>query len=244
MTARQELLAALRAARETRDPGLPEPGPPERAGPYRRQLQEDLVGHFTRRAEELGVQVHRILEGSKLAAAVARLCEGKATYVEPALDFLTPALRESVHLVGWERLPEAQVGVTGADYGLAESGTLVLLARPARPRSGSLLPPVHVALLREDRILVDLFDLLPRLGTCAETPSARGERRRLDVLPTGLVLATGPSRSADIEMSLAVGVHGPGTVHVVLLPGGQEWPGGLAKESSARWEATRTGGGR
>jgi L-lactate dehydrogenase complex protein LldG len=188
------------------------------------------VGHFTRRAEELGVQVHRIPEGSDLATAVARLCEGKATYVEPALDFLRPALRERVtRLVDWDRLPEAEVGVTGADYGLAESGTLVLWARPARPRSGSLLPPVHVALLREDRILVDLFDLLQRLGACAETPSARGERRRLDVLPTGLVLATGPSRSADIEMSLAVGVHGPGTVHVVLVPGGQDWPGGLAK---------------
>ncbi len=223
MTAREELLATLRAARKTRDPGLPEPGPPERAGPYRRQLQEDLVGHFTRRAEELGVQVHRIPEGSELAAVAARLCAGKPTYVEPALDFLTPALREhGTRLVSWHDLPEAEVGLTEVDYGLAESGTLVLLARPARPRSGSLLPPVHVALLSEDRILVDLFDLLQRLGACAETPSARGERHRVDVLPTGLVLATGPSRSADIEMSLAVGVHGPGTVHVVLVPGGQD----------------------
>ncbi|MDQ7849033.1 MAG: LUD domain-containing protein [Armatimonadota bacterium] len=193
----------MRSARTGEAPDLPAPEVPAEAAEYRRQLKADLLGVFVRRAEELGVGVHRLDDPGQLVAAVARLCEGRRTYVEPALHDLGAALGElGVPLVYWDRVAEAEVGVAGADYGIAESATLVLLARADRPRSASLLPPVHVALLREDRVLPDLFGLV----------------ERLDGLPAALVLTSGPSRSADIEMSLAVGVHGPGIVHVVLLP--------------------------
>jgi hypothetical protein len=169
---------------------------------------------FVRRAQDLGVCVHRPRAPEQLADLLAQLCQGRPTCVEPALSELAESLAtRGVPVVGWERLAEAEVGVAGADYGVAESATLVVLARPERPRSASLLPPVHVALLPEDRVLADLFELVERVGD----------------LPTAVVLASGPSRSADIEMSLAVGVHGPGTVHVVLVPAGQEAPGRPAK---------------
>ncbi|MDR7395787.1 MAG: lactate utilization protein [Armatimonadota bacterium] len=208
MSSREEILRAVRSARSGEALELASPEAPAEAAGYRRQLQADPVGVFVRRAEELGVRVHRLEDPRELAAAVAQLCDGRRTYVEPALRDLGVSLRKlGLPLVDWDRLSEAEVGVTGADYGIAESATLVLVARPNRPRSASLLPPVHVAVLREDRVLADLFDLLERLGG----------------LPSALVLASGPSRSADIEMSLAVGVHGPGIVHVVLLPpDGQE----------------------
>jgi L-lactate dehydrogenase complex protein LldG len=94
--------------------------------------------------------------------------------------------------------------VSEALYGLAETGSVVLAASPEEPRARSLLPDVHVSLVREDRILPGLHELFAALGT---------------ELPSALAIVSGPSRSADIEQRLTVGVHGPGEVHVVLLPG-------------------------
>jgi L-lactate dehydrogenase complex protein LldG len=94
-------------------------------------------------------------------------------------------------------------GVSTAIYGLADTGSVVLAASPEEPRSRSLLPEVHVTLLEEDRILPGLEALFEAVG---------GD------LPSSLAIVTGPSRSADIEQKLAVGVHGPREVHVVLLP--------------------------
>jgi L-lactate dehydrogenase complex protein LldG len=97
------------------------------------------------------------------------------------------------------------LGLTGADAGLAESGSIVLGSGPGRGRLASLLAPVHVAVLRRDRLvfaLPDLFRLRPDL---AAMPGSN------------LVCITGPSRTADIEMTLSRGVHGPREVHVILL---------------------------
>ncbi|MCS7234720.1 MAG: lactate utilization protein [Armatimonadota bacterium] len=213
MSSREQILRAVRAACGG-SVELPCAGPPPVAAEYRARLASARVEVFVRRAQELGVQVHRVDGPERLGDVVAQLCQGRLTCVEPALRELEQSLAvRGVPLVGWDRLAEAEVGVAGADYAVAESATLVVLARPERPRSASLLPPVHVAVLPEDRVLADLFELVERVGD----------------LPTAVVLASGPSRSADIEMSLAVGVHGPGTVHVVLVSAGQEAPGRMAK---------------
>lgn len=100
--------------------------------------------------------------------------------------------------------PEIEgAGVSRAIYGLADTGSVVLAASPEEPRARSLLPDVHVTLLAEDAILAGLDELFLAIG---------------DELPSALAIVTGPSRSADIEQTLAVGVHGPGEVHVVLTP--------------------------
>jgi L-lactate dehydrogenase complex protein LldG len=98
--------------------------------------------------------------------------------------------------------PEAEVGVSQAAYGLADTGSVVLLAGPDSPRSRSLLPPVHISVLAVDNVLPGLADLFRELGTD---------------LPSEVAIVTGPSRSADIEQTLTIGVHGPGEVHVVLV---------------------------
>ena len=98
--------------------------------------------------------------------------------------------------------PEIEgAGVSQALYGLADTGSVVLAASPDEPRARSLLPAVHVSLLGEDGILPGLAELFEAVG---------------DDLPSALAIVTGPSRSADIEQHLVVGVHGPGEVHVVL----------------------------
>ena len=98
--------------------------------------------------------------------------------------------------------PEIEgAGVSRALYGLADTGSVVFAAAPDEPRARSLLPWVHVSLLAEDRILPGLAELFEAVG---------------DDLPSALAIVTGPSRSADIEQHLVVGVHGPGEVHVVI----------------------------
>jgi L-lactate dehydrogenase complex protein LldG len=112
------------------------------------------------------------------------------------------AARSSRHA----ELAAVPVGITGADGGLAETGSLVLAAGPGRPRMASLVTPVHIALLRA-------CDIVPSLShwVAAHPAAAR--------TTANLVVVTGPSRTADIEQQLNLGVHGPGRLEVVVVPG-------------------------
>lgn len=95
-------------------------------------------------------------------------------------------------------------GITAADYGLADTGTLVVFASETEGRLLSLLPPVHIAVLAKGRLLTGLDELfLLRPQPLADS--------------SAMVLITGPSRTADIELILVRGVHGPGELHVILV---------------------------
>jgi L-lactate utilization protein LutC len=111
---------------------------------------------------------------------------------------------------------DADVGITGVDYLIAETGSVVQLSRPGEPRSFSLLSPVHVAVARASQVVPDLFDLFEHLA--AKPAQASGRR----ALPSGMAIITGPSKTGDIELRLVTGVHGPGEIHVVVLTDGGE----------------------
>ncbi len=96
------------------------------------------------------------------------------------------------------------LGITSADYALADTGTLVMLSSPQEARMISLLPPRHLAILPAERILGSLDELFTILPNPAEQTSS-------------MVLITGPSRTADIEQILVRGVHGPGEISVVVV---------------------------
>lgn len=113
-----------------------------------------------------------------------------------------------VHRGAVPELPDAVC--SPASFGLADPGSIVFEASPQLPRSESLLPDVHVGVLEEHLLLPDLTALLARVG---------GE------LPSSLAIVSGPSKSADIEQVLALGVHGPREQHVALVPSGR----GLAR---------------
>jgi len=99
----------------------------------------------------------------------------------------------------------ADVGISGVDYLIAETGSLAIAARAEEPRSLSLLPPIHIAVAERSQLLPDLFDLFD------------AGRKNGQPLPSCLSLVTGPSKTGDIELRLVTGVHGPGELHVVLL---------------------------
>jgi L-lactate dehydrogenase complex protein LldG len=100
----------------------------------------------------------------------------------------------------------AGVGMTGAYCLLAETGSIVLRATPQEPRLISLLPPVHIAVVHQDRLLTNLDEMLSMIPRPVDDSSA-------------MVFITGPSRTGDIEQFLVRGVHGPGDIHVVLVRG-------------------------
>jgi L-lactate dehydrogenase complex protein LldG len=98
------------------------------------------------------------------------------------------------------------VGITGAAYGMAETGTIVVCSGQAGGRVESLLPPVHIALLKAS-------DLVPGLP---EVLAALDRDRRLE-RSSAVTFITGPSRTADIELTLTIGVHGPKQLFIVMV---------------------------
>jgi L-lactate dehydrogenase complex protein LldG len=109
----------------------------------------------------------------------------------------------AAHAADLARLDAASVGITGAVAVLADTGSIVVTSGAGRPRLASLLPPIHVALVTRAQIV-------PSLGAWLAA------HRTLPASVANCVVITGPSRTADIEMTLTRGVHGPRAVHIVF----------------------------
>jgi L-lactate dehydrogenase complex protein LldG len=99
---------------------------------------------------------------------------------------------------------KAQLGITTVDRAVVNTGTLAVSAGPGRPRSVSLLPTVHLALVRETQ-------LIDRIGIAFESYAGSAQ-----LPPSAVHFITGPSRTSDIENDLTIGVHGPAAVSVIL----------------------------
>jgi L-lactate dehydrogenase complex protein LldG len=135
-------------------------------------------------------------------------CPGLAETIEAAgIIFETPTLsaEADARLTELAALDPVVAGLTGARGAVAETGTLVLATGPGRSRLASLLPPVHIALVSRRR----LYATLPAFLSANPGVVSEG---------SNLVFVTGPSRTADIEMTLTLGVHGPKEVHVIVMP--------------------------
>jgi L-lactate dehydrogenase complex protein LldG len=99
------------------------------------------------------------------------------------------------------------LGLTHADWGIAETGTLVVNTDSEDKRLAGMISEVHVNILPESRIMADSFDLEKRLGKCFASA------------PAYTSFITGPSRTADIERELTLGVHGPLELYILILRG-------------------------
>lgn len=102
----------------------------------------------------------------------------------------------------------AGAGITGVDFVLAESGTLVLSSATERVQLSSLAPPVHIALYRRHQLIGSLDEVLAKLSILNQGHPSAGR---------SVVFITGTSRTADIEQILIRGVHGPREVHAILV---------------------------
>ena len=179
----------------------------------------------SRLAESMGLEVDRLLDELKKLSAVGQKLS--RTEIDSALKTLiekenihkataweTPFLRqlgvtEILNSLGVELVsPNASkhemalcdLGVTEADYLLPETGTVVLKSSAQKPRAVSLLPRIHLAIVRPEMLRADMHQVF------AESKSDRY-----------LVFITGPSRTADIELTTTLGVHGPRNLYVWLF---------------------------
>lgn len=139
-----------------------------------------------------------VVSGDPLLAEIglARALEAAGmALIEP------PRTLEAVHAV----LPAIDAGVTVPTYAVAETATLVEVSRPSQPRSLSLVPPLHVAVMRAEAVMPTLDDLFTVLSASP--------------LEHTLTLISGPSGTADIDLEHVTGVHGPGNAHVIVIGG-------------------------
>jgi len=212
-SARDQILGRIRASlgRKLASPVAPVPATarvqPRAAGP----VTSEIALLFAE-IEKLSGVARRIPGRAALASALADLV--RTEEIRMATLWSTPDLRAldiagvltglGVEIVppqaGADRVAACDLGVTGADAALAETGTLVLRSSPDRPRVVSLLPRVHLAILRPAALQPDLHQVFAEVkddGYC--------------------VLVSGPSRTADIELTVTLGVHGPKSLYVWLL---------------------------
>ena len=151
---------------------------------------------------------------SHLIAPAIHLTKEDAAQVfgtEPTVEAIQQHARDSLR----KKFIDATVGISGANMAIAETGTIVLVTNEGNADLTTTLPPVHIALFGIDKLVASLDDavavlrMLPRSGT--------GQ-----IMSSYVNWITGPSRSADIEQSLTIGVHGPREMHCVILDNGRE----------------------
>jgi L-lactate dehydrogenase complex protein LldG len=177
-----------------------------------------VVAQFVARSERLGVKVQRCGPAALGATVVAALRAEGCRSTLLADDFgdgredVMAALREAgVDLIAGQTpdaAEPAEAGVSRATFGVAETGSLGVVGHALQPRMATMLPLVHVAVLDVPLVLGSLDEAAARLERAMGADGVRYAS-----------LITGPSRTADVEKTLAVGVHGPRVVHVVLVDG-------------------------
>ena len=130
---------------------------------------------------------------------------------EPTVEAIQHHARLSLR----QKFIEAVVGISGANMAIAETGTVVLVTNEGNADLTVTLPPVHIALFGMDKLIASYEDAIAQLRML--TRSGTGQR-----ITSYVNWITGPSRSADIEQSLTIGVHGPREMHCVILDNGRE----------------------
>jgi len=178
-------LAVARLVRET----CPEWGVEKRVAVWRHPLPARL-------------DLPRILGDSDVPVFTAGPCA-------PGLEGM-PAEESREHIR--KSVVESCIGVTAADYCVADTATLVMKTRPGQPRMLSLVPSAHIAVITLDQILADLRELYAFLRWEAR-------ERKDEGLTNCLTMVTGPSKTADIELSMVHGAHGPRELHIAVIIG-------------------------
>jgi L-lactate dehydrogenase complex protein LldG len=202
---REEMLTRIRAALGRSPAQTPAPPEPPRLRVPPRDLARETE-RFIQNFEVLGGRAIRVKNPAEASRAVADLLAGRtavisnAPYLKECGILPAPGAREDLRA----ECARCDFGITGADAVLSDTGTIALLSSNEEARLISLLPPAHIAVFAQSKILSGLDELLTLIPRPADRTSA-------------LVLITGPSRTADIEQILVRGVHGPGEIFAVIV---------------------------
>ncbi len=137
-------------------------------------------------------------------AALMETSEWKRIYCkEPALINLLQ--QHDFHALAFSNLAESEAALTTCEQLIARTGSILLSSAQPSGRATSVYAPVHICVAYTDQVAYDISDGLNAL------------KQKYETLPSLITLATGPSRTADIEKTLVVGIHGPKQVFVFLI---------------------------
>ncbi len=175
---------------------------------------DGLIARFTEQATKLKAEVHVCRTEADALDVVAEIIGADRLVMAWDLENIPlPGLAGALTAAGVglsaPRDEGVRVGITGVDAALASTGSLLQVSAPGRPRLPSLLPPVHVAIVKTDQVLPDF----ETWAACQRAVGLSDFRAA-----SGVILISGPSRTADIAMQTTMGMHGPETLHIVLLP--------------------------
>jgi L-lactate dehydrogenase complex protein LldG len=172
-----------------------------------------LKARFTAEAEKIGVYVYAVADGAGAIQQIRELIgEAKQILAWQAEHLPVKGLLEALQQQGVEVAAHddryAEIGISGADVGLAATGSLIVYSGAGKYRTTSLLPDKHIALLDASRIVADLETWAQQ-----QVQNSSAAFR----LPSNTVIITGPSKTADIAQELIKGAHGPRQVHVIII---------------------------
>jgi L-lactate dehydrogenase complex protein LldG len=176
----------------------------------------DPLEHFAARLEAVGghlLLASSLTEASQVIGRILRDATARrvATSNSPLVDAVVARLPETspwcvLRTPSTREIFDADVGISSAQCAIAESGTLVLGSDEERNRLVSLIPPIHIVLLHADSLRATLGEALASFEPVAGEMASRA-----------ITFITGPSRTADIEQMLVMGVHGPQMLYVVFI---------------------------
>ena len=206
--ARQTILDSIRAH-------LAASAPYDAQEHFEPQIFADEHGSDQQSIAEIGSLNALFKQNLESVSGHCYLVHGKTQIVQVVTDIIQSlgaqriAISDAPELEGLGVVPSAtdifkfDVGITTAQAAIAETGTLVLDSASERHRLVSVVPPVHIAIVAASRIFATLGETLAMLQSGREVSPA-------------ITFITGPSRTADIELTLTIGVHGPQELHVII----------------------------
>ncbi|GIK27203.1 MAG: LUD domain-containing protein [Anaerolineae bacterium] len=212
MSSRESILKRLRAVE---DPALniPDIPDPVRVVPMADTSPAALREAFSKTAARVGVTLWSCAgDASALEQVLALIGDDKQIIAWDAEHIPLEGLAEALDQRGITRADvrdsSVRVGLTGVEAALAGTGSLVVSSGPGKPRSASLLPPVHIAVVRTEQIMPDVEAWFAQMADAGLSHFRQSANH---------VFITGGSRTADIAQELILGAHGPVEVHVVLV---------------------------
>lgn len=206
--ARDKILARVRQSEKTGV--LPREHPETLAAPeFESRSATECVERFQRETTALGMETFVEESAENVRSRVASLVAGRRIFCwEPALLPYELAPHLSNFCTSQDSRQEqalAEIGVTGCDGAIAETGSLVVLSGKGKPRAAALLPAVHIAVVKRSDLFFSMGEFFQKNADKLKQASSCS-------------FITGPSRTADIELTLTVGVHGPGRVIAIVGP--------------------------
>ena len=203
--------------------------------------RRQLLQRFIEMAEPINLNVIPLKDYASVTSAIADLVRNKApewgdhksivAWKHPLIERLhlpdaLGAQNVSVYVIELEndehtneenraqlrqRIIDSYIGITTADYCMADTATLVMRTRPGQARSISLVPSIHVAVITLDQIIADLNELYALLKWDPEI--------KREGLTNCMTFISGPSKTADVEATMVHGAHGPREVYVYVVLG-------------------------